>query len=194
MKIFILPSSYPSETNSTKQIFVYEQAKVLAEKGYDIVVLHVEKLPSNQILKKVDQEIRVVDDGFCKRYTVYQKTFCAERFLKKDRKDFVRSMKKLFEKALRYEGKPDLLYAHFSCWAGLAATEISKMYNIPLIVMEHFGGLLSSNVKEEYKSAVIKCVSNSKKFLCVSENLKNAVTKIVGNSENISVVDRKSVV
>ena len=188
MKIFFLPTSYPNKKNPQKSIFVYEQAKQLALMGHEITVLHVEKLPSRDIFKFINNKVSVIDDGFAVRYTIQQKTFMEERIPELNKHSFLKNVEKLFECALYEQGKPDVIYAHFSRWAGYAGAKLSSKYNIPLVTMEHFGGLLKKNISVSLKKCVIETIKASKYFICVSENLKRVIEKQIYNSKNIYVI------
>ena len=156
MRIFILPTSYPDESNKVANIFIYEQAKMLAEQGHEIVVLHVKKLPSSNILSLIDHSIIRVDDGFSIRFTVKIKTFLEDRFPQFTRRNFIRTAFRLYEHAVEMVGIPDVIYGHFSCWAGRAATEIASKYGVPCVVMEHSGDFIKPGKK--LSKVLIKCL------------------------------------
>lgn len=189
MKVFILPTSYPNSHNPQKDIFIYEQAKQLSNMGHDVVVLHVEKLPTKDILKPFSNKISEIDDGFAIRFTKCQKTLMEDRFPLINRDGFVRNMEKLYLEAVDKKGEPDVLYAHFSCWAGFAGAVLSQKYKIPLVTIEHFGGLLGNNVKKSIISGVSYTRKNSKQFIAVSENLKQSIKRLDRkNTEEIRVI------
>ena len=188
MLIFIFTTSYPDAEFPSKNIFVYEQAKELANRGHRIVVLHVKKLPVKRLFKQIDRDIRVFDDVFAKRYFVQQKTLLDRKFHSLNKVIFVNSVNKLFARAIEEEGVPDVLYAHFSCWAGVAAARISKKFNVPLVALEHYGGLLGDKISKIQKAGIEEVINQSSVFLCVSEGLKRALQKKVSCSKEIKVV------
>lgn len=188
MKIFFLPTSYPNKKNPQKAIFIYEQAKQLALLGHEVTVLHVEKLPTRDILKVINNKVSVIDDGFAVRYTIQQKTFMEEKFPELNKRSFLRNAEKLFKQAVDERGKPDVIYAHFSRWAGYAGAKLSAKYNIPLVTMEHFGGLLRERLPISLKKCVMETVQASKYFICVSNNLKNIIEKQICDGKIIYVI------
>lgn len=188
MKIFFLPTSYPNKKNPQKAIFVYEQAKQLAQMGHEITVLHVEKFPTRDIFRKINRKIEVIDDKFTMRFTIQQKTFFEEKFPELNKHIFLKNVQKLFDFALEEKGKPDVIYAHFSKWAGYAGGQISKKYGIPLVTMEHFGGLVRGNISNSLRMCVKETIKNSKYFICVSESLKNSIEKQICSEKEIYVI------
>ena len=188
MKIFFLPTSYPNEKQPQKDIFIYEQAKQLAKMGHKIFILHIEKLPTKQLFGTVKKEVMKIDDGFAIRYTNQQKTFLEEKFPSLSRDEFIKNAEKLFNYAVKENGRPDVIYAHFSQWAGYAGSIISEKYSIPLVTIEHFSGLVNGNLSASLEKCVRTTIEKSKYFICVSEKLKKAVLEKVHPHKEIYVV------
>ena len=188
MKIFIIPTSYPDSQYPQKDIFIYEQAKELARRGHSITILHVKKLPSKYYFSSVDKRILQFDDGFALRFMIKQKTFMESQLPGVNRDDFIDSVKRLYSHALSVVGAPDVIYAHFSCWAGFAASLISKEYGIPLVSIEHYGHYLKSKINNQLKLAANTTRMQSDAFLCVSLNLKKCIEKLSNIDKEIIVL------
>ncbi|MGN0316827.1 MAG: glycosyltransferase [Lachnospira sp.] len=188
MRIFILPTSYPDAEHPQKDIFIYEQAKELARRGHEIVVLHVKKLSSKKILSRCDKNVEAFDDGFAKRYLIHQKTFMEGKFHGWNRDGFVKSMEYLYSYAERIHGKPDVIYAHFSIWAGYAASAIAENNNVPLVTIEHFSGLMEPTLSSDIKKGLTVVINKSDYFLCVSDGLKKAVVSHIQPGKELLVV------
>lgn len=188
MKIFILPAAYPDQKHPQKHIFVYEQAKALAKLGHEIIILHVSLLPSIQLLSKTNRNIEEHDDGFAKRYTISCKTFWEKKYPRLNRDLFVKKARRLFDYALEREGRPDIVYAHFSCWAGYAASCICKEKKLPLVTLEHGSMMLKTTWKKCVLAGVMKTVVDSDRFLCVSQGLKDSLQAKLGKDKEITVV------
>lgn len=188
MRIFILPTSYPDKTNPKKNIFIYEQAKELASRGHEVVVLHISKQPTSSFFSKLSNDIVKCDDGFSIRYCLIQKTLFEGYLTLYNKNTFINNAIRLYEYAIKDVGIPDVIYAHFSCWAGCAGAYISKRYGIPLVTIEHFGGFLSNNVRAGLKQGLNESINSSTYFLCVSEGLKKAVQKHSNTSKKIFVI------
>jgi glycosyltransferase involved in cell wall biosynthesis len=188
MLIYFVTESYPDKDFPSLHIFVYEQAKELALRGHNIVVLHVKKLSSRRIFEKIDSDIRICDDGFAIRYVKVQKTFLGKNLHKLNRRFYTRNIIQLFEKAVNDVGCPDVIYAHFSCFAGYAASILSMKYEIPLVTIEHYGGLLGQTISKTYKESIKCAIKQSKAFLCVSTGLKEAISRHVDINKELIVV------
>ncbi len=189
MRIFILSPSYPDAEAPYLNIFVYEQARELANLGHEIVVLHVKRLPTRRIFSKADDRIKQYNDGFATRFCVDQKTFAETRFPLLNKNAFIKSAMRLYQYAEKEAGKPDVIYAHFSCWAGYAACVLSQRYHIPVVTLEHYSGFIA---KEKISKTLRDCaeytIKHSAYFLCVSEGLRRAILKNVNTKKDINVV------
>lgn len=189
MKIFILPTSYPDEESPQRNIFIYEQAKELAHRNHEIIILHIKKLPSKKVFSTFKKnEIKKTDDGFAIRYTIEQKTFLENKFHKCNGVLFTKKAIRLYDYVENLHGKPDIIYAHFSCWAGYAGAIISKSRKVPVAVMEHYGGLLQPKIPRSIKKCVDFTCNHANVFACVSSNLKKNVEKIYSCKKKIVVI------
>lgn len=189
MRIFILSPTYPDEFAPVANIFVYEQAKELANLGHELIILHVKRLPTSKIFSHPGKEIEIFDDEFAIRYCILQKTFAETRYPALNKIAFLKSSERLYQYATTYSGKPDVIYAHFSCWAGYAANMLSEKYNVPVVTIEHFSGFIE---KETISKTLKKCteytIKHSRYFLCVSEGLRRAISKNVTTKKDLYVV------
>ena len=188
MKIFFLPTSYPDARHPQKTIFIYEQAKQLARMGHEITVLHINRLPSSQLLTASDKSIRRMDDGFAIRYVVEQKTFAERQIPYLSKNQFVKNAERLFQRAAEERSKPDVIYAHFSQWAGYAGTILSEKYGVPLVTLEHFSQLIDDHPPTVLMDCVKQTMEKSQYFLCVSEKLKESLIKKMNPAKELLVV------
>ncbi len=188
MNIMIIPTGFPSPENKATMLFVYEQAKALALCGENITVLHVQRQPSSAIFKRIDNAVSVHDEDYGKRYFTRLKTFGMHVFPQINMVAFVNKMQRLFDYAWENGERPDVIYAHFSCWAGVAAIKIGQKYNIPVVTIEHYSGFMENKIEKSYKKGLTDTVKFSQRFLTVSENLRQAVINLTGTVKDITVV------
>jgi hypothetical protein len=165
MKIFFIPTSYPDEAHPTVNVFIYEQAKALAVNGHEVVILHLQKQPSKDILKNISGEISVHNDGFAKRYMLKIHTFLESKLHKINGAHFARCMEHLYNYVLEHEGRPDVIYAHFSFFAGYAAIKIAERMNVPVMVLEHYSGLMKKVITNA-EISTLKYVIANRSRLC----------------------------
>ena len=184
MLIFTLPSWYKTEKYPENCIFIYEQLKELTKMGHKIIVLSVQP-KSIRTLNCVDTSINIVDDDGIITYYTEIMVLKPSSFRTIYMKSFQHALKKLINRAKEDYGTPDLYYAHFSFSAGWAACNLTD--GIPLVVQEHYSGLMD-NPDKGLKKCLKETVEKASKFICVSEGLKNAVINITGEKDNIIVI------
>lgn len=187
MRIFFLPTSYPSEEHPQKNSFIYEQAKELANLGHEIVILHINKLPTRSFLSIVDGSIKRVENEFSIEYRTMQKTLFEDKFILLNKNAFINNAERLYQRAVSETGEPDVIYAHFSCWAGYAGAILSKKYKVPLVTTEHFGKIVSGNTPKKLLDCIEYVIENSDEFICVSEQLRKAILSNI-NTKNKPIV------
>lgn len=184
MKIFVLPSWYKTTKYPENCIFVYEQVRELSSKGHSIVVLS----PQLEFNPLCFNGINIVNDGFS---IIYYKNYWklpGSVFVRVNVSQFIKAAEHLFIEAVKKEGMPDVLYAHFTEPAGYAAVIIGKKYNIPVVVEEHYSGYMVTPLSLFQKQILEYTIKNSKKLICVSSGLKQVLEQQLGTFENISVV------
>jgi len=188
MKILFVPTSYPDETNPTRDVFIYEQAVALSKAGHDIRVLHAQKQPSKRILCQIEKSVKTVDDKYAIRFCLPVKTFVEDRFAHFNKTVFIKAMNVLYNAATLDGWKPDVLYSHFSCWAGYAAVELGRAHHIPVVAMEHFSGFMTDKPSSSIIDGLKYVVENADEMVCVSDNLRNSVIEKTGTRKNICVI------
>ena len=77
---FILSPTYPDSEFPAANIFVYEQAKELANLGHEMVILHVKRLPTNQLFLRIDKSIKTYNDGFFSEVLPTAKTIAESKY------------------------------------------------------------------------------------------------------------------
>jgi glycosyltransferase involved in cell wall biosynthesis len=98
--------------------------------------------------------------------------------------------KKIFNAFINNHGIPDLIHAHVSYPAGLAATIISKKYQIPVAITEHMGPFPWPiyRTKSGHPILAIKTAyNNSTSFSAVGTILAKKI-KLYGLTDNIDII------
>lgn len=186
MLVYVIPSIYPSCDNSQLGIYVYEQCEALKEKGIDFVVLN----SSSRGVKswKYCGKIENYTDGVGEVYEKLTKGFAQSKLPRVAVYSYWRNLKKIFQMALKRYGKPDLIYAHFSFPAGYCARRLSKKYDIPYIVEEHFSIYLKEKIHKYIINITKKTIEDAKEFFCVSEGLRNSLKNHTNTDKDIDIV------
>lgn len=188
MKIFVFAPGYPDHENLYANIFIRDQVNALYDCGNTVTVLHAKIYPSSKILSRVNHGIKCIKDEHAVRYVKPVKSFLYKAFPRCYARQCQECFEKLFEAAVKEQGMPDVVYAHFSCYAGFSACKIGERYNIPVVTIEHSGCFLTSNVGKWQLSCLKYSLTHSERFICVSSNQKEVINRISGGSYEIEVV------
>ncbi|WP_027631813.1 glycosyltransferase [Clostridium hydrogeniformans] len=95
----------------------------------------------------------------------------------------------LFEEYISIYGIPDIIHAHSAIYAGYAASIISKKYNIPYVLTEHFTGYARGIVKGNDMKLAKKAFEMSSSNIAVSTPFAKLLEDQLGlDRESINVI------
>ena len=178
MHIMVIPSWYSSSRNKIHGSFFKEQFKALANNNEKVTVAYNEIWPITmfgKIHEKHGINFNIEDNLRTYRYKDYN-------YLPKTPlmfKSFNRRMDKLYQEIVKNEGKVDVIHAHSAFWGGIAATYISKKYNIPLVITEHSSLKYAKYAKESYKKYIYEAYENADCLIAVGNGLKKELQEYV---------------
>ena len=173
MNILIISHGIPSEKDPQWGCFELDQARALMALGHRVNMV------------AVDARFRSKERRFGYRHQVFDGVDACSFFLFPIGllriawlRIWVRDlmMLSLFRHMERLYGLPDVIYAHFSQWAGYAGTILSEKYGVPLVTLEHFSQLIDDHPPTVLMDCVKQTMEKSQYFLCVSEKLKESLT------------------
>lgn len=184
MKIYVIPSWYKSKRYPENCIFIYEQVVSLVQLGHQVIVLS----PQMILHPCFKQKVTIVNDE--NSTILYQKYWAGwpSHFPAFNIYNFQKSTEYLFEAAVLQYGFPDVIYAHFSYPAGLVATRVGCKYSIPVVVEEHYSGLMQGTMSKQMQRILSETIDNSHSFICVSSGLKKTIERQIGEKTNIKVI------
>lgn len=139
MKILLLPSYYPSSEHPVLGAFFQEQARALAQAGVEVDVLSCEPRRLREFslksLRKSHWQIesRLENGVFEVRVRGWNPGVASPVGGRIWSYWALRS----FVRYLEMRGKPDVIHAHNSLWAGYAASLIHRRFGIPYVLTEH---------------------------------------------------------
>ena len=183
MLIFTLPSWYKTEKRPEDCIFIYEQMQALKKLGHTVVVLSV---IARRPLKSIPDKI--TDDNGIPTYYTYVPALKPSKFRAPFEAEFEKGLKRLYDKASKDYGKPDVLYAHFTFAAGYGALKLSKQTGVPLVIQEHYSGLMNDKIDKALEKYLSESVQKADGFICVSEGLKQSIINKTGVGNDIKVI------
>lgn len=171
LHILIIPSWYPTKDKPLSGIFFKEQAQGLYNQGVKVGViypevrwlseLNLDKLKANHFqVKEYNEEGIIV---FRKHgWNTYPK------FPEKQVKSWVKQCLKLFKLYINKYGKPDIIHAQSSKWAGYAAKFIEEKYKIPYVVTEHLSEFARDLIEDWQKPYLMEAFRSADRVLAVS--------------------------
>ncbi|NIK11790.1 glycosyltransferase family 4 protein [Alkalibacillus almallahensis] len=165
-KTILLFSDFPTENKPANFMFVKHRTEILKKK-YNIIVVSVE-------VTKDESEVTCYEEENFKHYVIKLNSRIPK----------IRSviLDKHALKLLSYiieEYAPSLIEVHFSSYRSWLVRKISKIYNIPYIIVEH-ATFFERKVKSLYYGPKIKkALLNAAKVVAVSQPLKETMNKYV---------------
>jgi glycosyltransferase involved in cell wall biosynthesis len=186
MKVLVIPSWYPLYGN-----FFLDQSIALANKGIkvDILVNDLTSLKDFGITK------------FIKNFKINATTYSNVRIIrsvywkipkseKLNIKLWIKKTSRLFKKYMKRYGRPDLIHAHSSVWAGYATSFISAKLNIPYIITEHKSRFVYKNnyalrlIKPFYIKYIRQALYYSSFTITVSKSMIDTLLEIEPSLKN----------
>jgi glycosyltransferase involved in cell wall biosynthesis len=171
MHILILPPGhYVTKRAPLKGIFQYHQARAIRKKGINVGVLSAGIVSFRRFFSRYPYQSFEEKDGV-KVYRHYKRMLVPGRIANKLLiKYLVGLYLKLFERYIIEQGVPDIIHAHNSLNAGVAALKIKIAHKIPYVITEHstayVRGLISRRqdrlIREVLKNADVKTVVSTK--------------------------------
>jgi glycosyltransferase involved in cell wall biosynthesis len=185
VKLLIIPSWFPPDGG----YFFKEHSEALAEKGFDVDIL-VNRITGITTLKKKDLKyLKRFDVSRDKEARTIRSFYLKLPWLEKlNVRRWIRRTEKIFKKYTKKFGRPDMIIAHSSIWAGCAAEHIFLKYEIPYIVIEHrsrFTGLTEdaeNMFRPFYFSMLKKAFFAAERIVTVSVFLNQKIAGIEPSS------------
>jgi len=178
MKIFIVPSWYPSQLSPKSGTFFREWAQILQKNGDDVTVIvdlvhSFRDLFRFRHLKVVRYEPKHIDG-----ITEYRQE-TLNWFPKRPHQTFQHQRLRILDlisTAVSQSGKPDLVIAQSSLFAGAELGQWTKDRNIPLIVCEHLMHFLKPDMLTGFhKDCIREAYRYTDRIVATSSPLRNAI-------------------
>jgi glycosyltransferase involved in cell wall biosynthesis len=179
-RILVIPSWYPPDGGQ----FFQDHAEALAGAGFKVDVL------VNRIIGLTRLKFSKLSS--LKRFHVSELngTRVVRSFYLKWPKNELLNIRKWSESTVRlfleYQhafGKPDIILAHSSIWAGYAASKVAATCGIPYIITEHrsrFTGLTAEAknlIRDTYRPYLEKAFRGASRIVTVSDALQDSIRR-----------------
>lgn len=180
MNICIVARGWPSAKDPQWGCFERDQAIALKSLGHNIVVLSVDARFRRYYRKYgITKEVH---DGIT-HYNLYAGIWWGSvlRAISVSLHAYIgrRVFYHLFNKALKQEGMPDILYSHY-LWCSSMALVVKQKYSIPIVGMEHWSELGYSEIKPKWKKWASMVYQELDLLLTVSTALQKNIKKNIG--------------
>lgn len=84
---------------------------------------------------------------------------------------FLAGADRLVDTYVRRFGRPDVLHAQATLWAGVAASHISRRLGIPFVITEHFSGFAGGTLRSWEVPIAVAALQDASAVLAVSRSL-----------------------
>lgn len=193
MKVLVMPSWYPNKIYKSGSFFK-EQANFLNTNGYDVKVLMAEELHTkNYVFQRLKRLLKGQREALTTSFLdqapeaysfplIIQKSWSEEKQINVANEVYLKAFKDL----IKTGWIPDIIHVQGTFKAGFSAQYISKLYQIPYVVIEHspFKLVAYSKFRREYIKNVLM---QAKKVAGVSQYQKNRMLED-GIDRSIDVV------
>lgn len=181
MKLYIIPSWYPSRLNPINGTFFVEWAQMLADSGIDVTVIanlmHPFKAwPSLRLLPPRAKQAQL-EHGL--------RTYRQEAINPFPRLEsltfhyYRKRLNRQFEMVLKEHGTPDALLIHSSLWAGAALSEWMQTALVPCVIVEHMKAFLLNEGFTRFQMAHIRrAYQGADRTIAVSTALETQIKQL----------------
>ena len=188
MNIFVIPSCYRNSINKQMSIFVHEQCESLIKMGHKVTVLDATLYSFKNWMSKTCISPKIRYEDTVKVYSYWVRGFAQALFPKFATSQYRKKINRLWDIAVKNEGKPDVIYAHFTYPSGFCAVELSKKHNVPVAVMEHGSMYFNKKIHHRIINQLKYTVNEADYFFCVSPSHSKRIAELIGYDRDIDVI------
>lgn len=180
MKIFLLPSWYPSKEKPLDGIFFKEQAEALVKDDVEVVVINVVIKSLHDFGKEKNSgQLQCYSENGVKVYKYVTYNYFP-RLIEFYLRYYGKTLCRVFNEVCKLEGDPDLVHIHSAIDVGIAYTK-SKL-KFPYVITEHSTKYARNILNDTQKKYLKDVFQGAKDIMVVGTGLKREISKYV--SEN----------
>lgn len=181
MKLYVIPSWYPSKLNPANGTFFVDWSGILARAGYDIVIIANVLHSFKKLFKHYQLPRKTHHPGMEFGLLTYRREAInlLPKLTKMSFKVYKKSLISQFEQVLEQQGRPDVVLVHSSLWAGAALAECLASEAIPFVVVEHIKALLLPTGLSDYQKECMRTTYRyAHEVIAVSSALEKQILRI----------------
>ncbi len=187
-RILIIPSWYPPDGGQ----FFQDHAEALADRGYQVDVLVNRIVGLSRIRLAHRHTFRHFSVSSLNKTRIIRAWYLKLPWMEMwNMKRWSRNTIRLFRKYRSRFGRPDLLLAHSSIWAGYAAALLSEETGIPLLLVEHrsrftmTGEDAAAYLKPAFAPYIRRAFGQACRVITVSDALQPMVLRYMEEREKL---------
>lgn len=180
MHILILPAWYPEHKDSVHGVFFRDQAQALSRYGHQVGVIAPMMQSLRQIAPRSWFSARFEDDQGVRTYRRTVPAFLP-RVPYGNYYLFLKAAEALLSRYIKEQGKPDILHAHASIFAGAAGAALSERFAIPLVLTEHSSGFSRSLYANWQLTLSANAVRYARRCIAVSPALGETMHQLMSD-------------
>jgi len=170
-KILFVPSWYPNDDDPISGVFIQEQAVALARE-FDVAVL-IPGMAAWRNIARVnapDRSITTTQAGL-PLYREFARPLIPHGPESTDYNTFARAAENGFQKIVKEWGTPDIIHTHVVLPAGWSALQLSRRYNVPIVLTEHSSPFSMHLGTELSRRLVRETLTGVNQVICISPAL-----------------------
>lgn len=184
MKVLFLTHWFPTEETPLNGVFILEHAKALKEVGVEVVILHI-RIETGKGFIANDFQTKEVDGIEVVTLDLRGALWKFMYVLYPIQLSFVR---KLIKRTPLKISDFDAIHSHVVHPAGVIGWRLSREYNLPHYISEHWTGLENYFATGFMRSWGRKAYAHAKAIFVVSKFLKERTSQFVSEKEKVQVV------
>ncbi len=174
MKILVCSSGFNSFSERRVDVFQFDQAKALADRGHDV---RIATLDMRSVRRWRSPFSATYEQGGLKVFTV--NSYCGRVPASIINPAGRRAAKKAVRKACSDGWKPDVIHAHFTDM-GYFFCDAAKELGVPYVITEHSSAMLEKEVDETVKLQASYAYPKADVLIAVGESLSNRIKDMFG--------------
>jgi glycosyltransferase involved in cell wall biosynthesis len=180
--VLVLPSWYPTPAAPVAGIFIREQALALRKAGVRVGVIYpdlrtLRTLPRGKWGANHFQMTRSDEEGVT---VLRYHGWGLPKLPRWTSRLWISSALALAERYMVEAGRPRLVHAHATCWAGIAGVAIAERFDLPYVLTEHSSAFAYRQVEGWRRPLAMRALGYARRILAVSPALADAVRPYAG--------------
>lgn len=178
MKILVISRGVPSQDDPQWGSFEWDQVQALRQQGHNVCVLSVESRKKT-IFRGLKFEERVIEG--VNHYNIVCGPIGVLKYVNDSIYIAVLAFffSKLYQRVVRREGKPDVIYAHYSHIIAMVA-KAAKNIGVPIVGMEHWSELGKPAIQPSILKRSRFAYRRISQLLVVSSALQQNIKRHIG--------------